>query len=361
MQIVLRQVFPLGRFHATPWRVNPFDDPYGEWPPSPWRFVRAVVARWYQWAREAPTQPVVAELDALVKALCTSSYAFHLPGSAARGSPLRQYFPTEFAWDPAGKNKAGMRTYKKSLAQDNYWCTAPNEDGAVWWFLEGEHWSKGLLEVLDRCLERMTYFGRAESFTHVERVTDGAAPEPNCVLLDAPQGEVAPVLAPKQEATREDLERVTESEKVAEVDIPSGAVRRYARRLPRPPARENPTRPRLRQRRNLVQFAIGWNVAPEMRAVVRLTSHFRRAALRELLRIKSGGTCRRWERASRELREHVALFTGKDADGRPLEGHRHTEFFVWLEDGVPTRLLVWRDSKPFDEDEESAALAAAER
>jgi CRISPR-associated protein Csb2 len=30
MRVVLKQIFPLGRFHATPWRVNPFDDPYGE-------------------------------------------------------------------------------------------------------------------------------------------------------------------------------------------------------------------------------------------------------------------------------------------------------------------------------------------
>jgi CRISPR-associated protein Csb2 len=356
MRIILRQVFPLGRFHATPWRVNPFDDPHGEWPPSPWRLVRAVVARWYQWARESPSARF-DELDALVKALCTSRYAFHLPETATRGSPLRQYFPAEFAWDPGEKKKAGMHAYKKSLAQDNYWCTVPSEDGAVWWFLEGEHWTESVLEVLDHCLERMTYFGRAESFTRVERVTDGTPPAPNCVLLDHPGGDLAPVLVPKNDATREDLERVTD----VVVDIPPGAVRRYARKPPRPPAWENPTRPRLRQRRNVLQFAIGWNVTPEVRAVVRLTSRFRGAALRELLRIKSGGRSQTWNRAPRQMRHRVALFTGKDADGRPLEGHRHTEFFVWLENGVPTRLLVWREWEPFDEDEERAALAAAER
>ncbi len=30
MRIVLSQTFPLGRFHATPWAANPFDDPHGE-------------------------------------------------------------------------------------------------------------------------------------------------------------------------------------------------------------------------------------------------------------------------------------------------------------------------------------------
>jgi len=361
MQIVLRQVFPLGRFHATPWRVNPFDDPYGEWPPSPWRFVRAVVARWYQWARESARERRSDELDALVKALCTSRYAFHLPQTASRGSPVRQYLPTEFAWDPGERKKAGVQTYKRSLAQDNYWCTVPNEDGAVWWFLEGEDWNESLVEVLDRCLERIIYFGRAESFTRIERIMDGYPKEPNCVLLDHPQRDLVPVLAPQENATREDLERVTDTDMVAGRSVPPGAVYRYAPRPRRPLARENPNRARLQQRRHLIQFVVGWNVAPEARAVVRLTSRFRGAVLRELVRIKSRGTCSTWSRAPRDLRKEVAFFAGKAAAGRPLEGHRHTEFFVWLEDGVPTRLLVWRDSEPFDEDEERAIFAAAER
>lgn len=45
MRVILRQTFPFGRFHATPWKVFPFDDPHGEWPPSPWRLVRGLLAR----------------------------------------------------------------------------------------------------------------------------------------------------------------------------------------------------------------------------------------------------------------------------------------------------------------------------
>ena len=46
MRVVLRQRFPLGRFHATHWRANPFDKELaGEWPPSPWRLTRAAVSR----------------------------------------------------------------------------------------------------------------------------------------------------------------------------------------------------------------------------------------------------------------------------------------------------------------------------
>ncbi len=342
MRIVLKQVFPLGRFHATPWRVNPFDDPHGEWPPSPWRFARAVVARWYQWARESPAVRPDHELDRLVEALCTSRYSFFLPPIARKGMPLRQYFPVEFDWDPREKKKAKMRTYKKSLAQDNYWCTARCEEGAVWWFIEGENWNNDLLEVLDRCLERITYFGRAETFTRIERVMDAGC-KPNCELSDMPRAGAVPVLVPSPDAGRADLERTTEDEMVARRSVPPGAEYRYA---VRPPQRSLPEyRPIQRQRcgRNLIQFAIGWNVAPEARALVRLTSRFRGRVLGELLRIKNGGKRISWSRAPRNLRAEVALMAGKDADGRPLEGHRHTEVFVWYEEETPSQLLVWRD------------------
>lgn len=360
MQVVLKQVFPVGRFHATPWRVNPFDDPYGEWPPSPWRLVRAVVARWYQWARESPTERQIGEIDGLAKALCTSHYKFYLPPLARRGSPFRQYFPAEFGWIPKLKKQAGVRSYNRSLAQDNYWCTAPSDEGAVWWFLEGDHWNKDLLEILDGCLERITYFGRAESFTCIRRVTCDT-PEPNCVLRESFTAGAVPVLVPKNDARREDIERVTDDPNNVKRSVPLGARVLYAVRPPGVRIREEPLSTRLPGRTNLIQFAIGWNVAPKLRVVARLTSRLRDAVLCELLRMKTNGACWVWSRAPRDVREQVALLIGKDADGRPLQGHQHAEFLAWCEDGVPTRLLVWREGCAFDREEERAILAAAAR
>jgi CRISPR-associated protein Csb2 len=111
MRLVLRQSFPLGRFHATPWRINPFDDPYGEWPPSPWRLTRAVIARWYQWRREEAGTWPEDELQKLIRALCTSDYYFYLPEQARQSIVLRQYQPVEFGWNPAAKKAAGTRSY----------------------------------------------------------------------------------------------------------------------------------------------------------------------------------------------------------------------------------------------------------
>jgi len=360
MQIVLRQVFPLGRFHATPWKVNPFDDPYGEWPPSPWRLVRSVVGRWHQWAREAVPAPSPKELDQLIRALCTSTYRFHLPAHAQRGSPLRHYFPVEFGWNPKAKEKAAVRSYSTSLAQDNYWCLPCGEDGSVWWFLEGEDWSDELVDVLDHCLERVTYFGRAEAFTSIRRAAE-QAPQPNCTLADSRTPGSVPVLVPSPHATRADVERVTGDPGAVKRSVPPGSCVRYAVRPPRPRARENANVPSLRTDRRLLQFAVGWNVAPDPRAVVRLTARFRGAVLKELLRIKTGDPASTWSGVGPAVREAMADMVGKDTQGKPLSGHRHAEFLAWCEDAVPVRLLVWRDERPFDEDEQTAILRAASR
>ncbi len=371
MRLVLRQSFPLGRFHATPWRVNPFDDPFGEWPPSPWRLVRAVVARWYQWRREEgaganPSEQDFTELEALIRELCASDYDFYLPAHARQGGPLRQYHPAEFGWNPAAKKSAGMKTYGTSLAQDNYWCVPPTAEGDVWWFVEGESWTPQLAEVLDRCLERITYFGRAETLTRIHRVED-SGPAPNCKLAEGSRSSSAvPVLVPQETAERKDIERVTQEAEAAR-DIPQGARRLYAERLPRPPARETPIRRPIRSDCHLIQLALGWAVAPEPRAVVRLTARFRSAVLKEQRRIISGDSEKApsWKALSKERRDKISDMTGKDADGNPLKGNRrHTEFFVWWTCGQPTRLLVWRgqeDARPFDAGEQTAILRAATR
>lgn len=360
MKLILRQEFPLGRFHATPWRVNPFDDPHGEWPPSPWRFVRAVTARWYQWAREAEGEPDLAQFEKLQSALCKSTYAFHLPLDARKGSPLRQYHPTEFGWRPAEKKKPGTRSYGTSLVQDNYWCVSP--EAPVWWFIEGDAWDDKLQAVLARCLERMTYFGRAETLTRI-RVAGSAddVPEANCTLADRRTAGAVPVLSPLEEATREDIERTTDNPEAVKRSVPPGARWLYAVRPQRSSARERRRAPEHLPDCHLMQFAIGWNVAPERRALVRLTARFRGAVLRELLRGKTGGTSSNWTRATSEQRDAIANMAGKDANGDALKGHRHTEFLAWCEDDRPTRLLVWRGARAFDADEQEAILLAAAR
>src|SRR5579863_4347751 len=97
MKVILRQTFPFGRFHATPWKAFPYDDPHGEWPPSPWRLLRAIIARSYQLGREEPSL-TREKREALVRAFCQSTISWHLPEFTWRGPGLRQYQPVEFRW-----------------------------------------------------------------------------------------------------------------------------------------------------------------------------------------------------------------------------------------------------------------------
>lgn len=357
MRLVLQQSFPLGRFHATPWRVNPFDDPYGEWPPSPWRLTRAVVARWYQWRRETAGTWPKDEIESLIRALCRSDYYFHLPEQARQFVILRQYQPMEFGWNPATKKAAGTKSYGTSLTQDNAWCVPPDED--LFWFIEGNGWTPELVEVLDRCLERIVYFGRAEAWTSICR-TDKAPVSANVTLSEGKvSGGLAPVLVPSPDAVRTDIERVTQDSRAAR-NIPQGARLLYARRPSRPPAREISRRAQTRPDAHLIQFALGWAVAPERRVTVRLTARFRAAVLRNLIRMKTKGAAVRWSDAPTGVRDAIAGMTGKDFQGVPLRGPRaHAEFLLWWDGDVPTRLLVWRGARPFDEDEQESILCAA--
>src|SRR5271167_960069 len=46
--ITFRVDFPWGRYYAHPWGLNPVRLVEPEWPPSPWRLLRALAAGWFQ-------------------------------------------------------------------------------------------------------------------------------------------------------------------------------------------------------------------------------------------------------------------------------------------------------------------------
>ena len=372
MRLVLRQRFPLGRFHATRWRINPFDEPFGEWPPSPWHYVRSIAARWYQWQREAVPQPSSSEFEELLTALCNSTYSYYLPLNSRKGAALRQYQPVEFGWKPPDKFKKkkvsgkdvsipvkAMRMYGTSLVQDNY--VAVPVDDPVWWFIEDHRWTTELARLLDCCLERLTYFGRAESFTTISRVVGPEQiPLPNCELAAARRSSSSLwVVVPEGEATRADIERVTDDPSTATRSLPRGARIMYAD-FPTSSVGAETVLPCVQAATlNVMQFAIAWNVPPTVRDTVRLTAQFRSRALRELVKIKTSGSAVSWSTAPGSVRAAIARMIGKDASGNPLSGHRHAEFFVWFDSCRPTRIIAWRGGSGFDADEQAALLGAA--
>ena len=239
---------------------------------------------------------------------------------------------------------------------DNGWLT-PGSDDSVWWFLDGEHWTNAAIRLLDACLARLTYFGRAESITLVRRSNGEVQhPDPNCHAAQQRNARSVPVLFPTIDATLADIERNTDDTEIADSTVPPGAVWRFAERPARMALREVPKRlTRRLPEKCFVQFAIGSRVSPAIDSAAILTNRFRGRAIK----ILSGGS---WGRASTAEKTAIALFTGKDANSEPVQGHRHAFFALWFDPatGKAARVLVWR-RKPFSHNEQRALLEAAQR
>jgi len=361
MQVVLRQSFSVGRFHATPWRANSFDDPHGEWPPSPFRLLRAIVARFYQAEREIGL--LRESLELLIRALATSTVRFYLPPLAERGPALRQYQPgLTLAWDPPGakdQKKGATKSAKRSLSQDNSFAVPAGQ--ALYWFFDGPNWSESCLSLLDVCLARMTYFGRAESITEIARLTEPPDGEiqANCELTERRQRDTVPVLCLTHDLDRAIVEASTDSTALKTTTLPPGTAWRYARRPQRPP--QQVARPvRSREPTCLMQFALGRTVDPPVSAIATMTGWFRGRVLRQALAVICGGKPVQWKDASAQQRAALSGLTGKDEAGHPLEGHEHARYLMWREGDNLTRLMVFR-SYPFEAWEYDAILSAAEK
>ncbi len=82
--LVIEFRFPTGRFHSTPWGRN-VNEGVPEWPPSPYRIVRALFDTWRRKRPQWPSERV----HAIFEALACEPPSFELPPAAA--SHTRSY------------------------------------------------------------------------------------------------------------------------------------------------------------------------------------------------------------------------------------------------------------------------------
>jgi CRISPR-associated protein Csb2 len=171
--------FSGGRYHATPWgrHVNEADV---EWPPSPWRILRALIAVWHR-KINCETYPV-ATLEGLLAQLAGSLPDYRLP--AAIHSHVRHYMPV----------REGSRD-KNTLIFDAF-ARVSSEDElvAVW---SNVTLDAGSQQLLDELLLGLAYLGRAESWVEARRLESWQS-EPDCVpgdsALDVTTGEIGEVV-----------------------------------------------------------------------------------------------------------------------------------------------------------------------
>src|SRR6516162_8765742 len=85
MSITLKLRFPAGRYHATPWGRH-VNEGVPEWPPSPWRILRALIATWRRKCPDLRESAVRRLLEQLL-----DPPQSHLP--PARVAHPRHYMP----------------------------------------------------------------------------------------------------------------------------------------------------------------------------------------------------------------------------------------------------------------------------
>ena len=148
----IQLTFPWGRYYAHPWGINPTRLREPEWPPSPWRLLRALVSAWF---RAHPGQVLSAECVALIETL-----GHELPqigtGKVSFGQTVH--------WQPnygAAKDKAEA-TYKNTR-HENHFAAVP---GPVFFRWQDVSLSPAHDSLLTSLLTELTYFGRAESLCH---------------------------------------------------------------------------------------------------------------------------------------------------------------------------------------------------
>jgi len=356
MGVWIEQRFWLGRFHATRWRQNPFEDRYGEWPPSPWRFLRALAARWFQYSRETGDADVEKRRRVL-NALSGSVPSFYLPAQAYRGPALRQYQPIDIGWsDPAAK-AAAVKAANKTLVADAYWCV-PSDDSVIWWWHD-VHLAEDERELLVELLCRLLYFGRAETRCQFRALScPPAEQESNCHLVPNDPGGGVPVLVvePSHQLNEAALLSATDDPALRRASVPPGTAWYFAMLPPKPADTLMLSHPNIIFD-SKVQFAVGGRVYPPPGEWVKLVERMRGTAVRSLC--ERTASKKRYEDLTPSERERIRAFVGKDRDGMPLTDHSHPYFCVWPDEaGEPTRVIVWR-STPFNSDEMQALWASA--
>lgn len=139
--LAIRLTFPGQRYHATPWDHH-VNEGVVEWPPTPWRLLRALTAVWH---RKAPDIPEEA-IRSIVNTLSQSAPSYALPPTVA--SHTRHYMPP-FKGNTTKVFDAFLHVGKEA-ALDVVW---PEVD-----------LSATEREALATLLGRLSYLGRAESW-----------------------------------------------------------------------------------------------------------------------------------------------------------------------------------------------------
>lgn len=152
----LRLTFPWGRYYAHPWGLNPSRLREAEWPPSPWRLLRALAAGWF---RANSGQESTRELLTLLESL-----GRELPEIAAGPVAFSQTVHWQPNFGAADKDDRAAATYKRTRHENHFAAT----ESPVFFYWKDLALDKQQCSLLNDILPHVSYFGRAESLCKLE-------------------------------------------------------------------------------------------------------------------------------------------------------------------------------------------------
>ncbi len=175
MPVTLKLTFPGGRYHATPWGRH-VNEGVAEWPLSPWRLLRALVATWKRKCANLPEEQVRRVLTELLPAP-----KFHLP--PARVAHTRHYMP----WEKKGPTD-------RTLVFDTFVAVGRDDPLFVHW--PDANLSLEDIATLAQLADNLTTLGRAEGWVQAEVTSETA--DWNCEpkAQSASSEELVPVFCP---------------------------------------------------------------------------------------------------------------------------------------------------------------------
>ncbi len=182
--------FPWGRYHATAWDRNA-NEGSPDWPPAPWRLLRALYASW-QWHCPSVASDVV---EALLAKLATPP-AYYLP--PFRLAHSRHYYPE-------ADHQEGVRT-KTTKTFDSFVVTSRDAVLRITWDVD---LTPDESSALDEILKSLAYLGRADSLVEARLVNESGPPTDSSELIApgaTPSAGTTRLLVPSQPL---DLEKLT--------------------------------------------------------------------------------------------------------------------------------------------------------
>ena len=158
--------FLVGRYHATPFGHH-VNEGLVEWPPSPWRVLRALISAGYATGTWDSTESSVIARS-LIEKLSDDLPCYYLPPAVSAHS--RHYMPI---------GKLGNDRCEKTTLVFDTWLQVGEQELVIFW--DNVRLDQSELSICNALVESLNYLGRAESWVAGRVLQESElVPQANC-------------------------------------------------------------------------------------------------------------------------------------------------------------------------------------